>query len=77
MIASVIKVEVAGITLQADEDSKIVVLPTCIFPNIEGGVQMGQIFEINEQENTVTYCEEETNFRRQKVAELLAKRNKV
>lgn len=77
IIVSVIKVEPDLITLENDETGETYQKPITEFPTLKQGIQMGQIFEFDMDNGTITFNEEETKSRKEKVAGLLAQLHRV
>lgn len=77
IVVSVIKVEPNLITLENDETGETYQKPLVDFPVLEHGIQMGQIFEWNEENGEMKFNEEETKSRKEKVASLLAQLNRI
>lgn len=77
ILTSVIKVEPFCITLEDDVTGETHVIPIEKFPVMEQGIQMGQIFEVDFENDVIYFNEEETTSRRTKVASLLARLNRI
>ena len=77
MTTSVIKVEPFFITLEDDETGETHVVPIEKFPTMTQGIQMGQIFEVDFENDVICFNEEETTSRRNRVASLLARLHKI
>lgn len=77
ILTSVIKVEPFCITLEDDATGETHVVPVEKFPVMEQGIQMGQIFEVDFENDVICFNEEETASRRAKVASLLARLKRI
>ena len=77
ILTSVIKVEPLCITLEDDATGETHVIPVEKFPIMDQEIQMGQIFEVDFENDIIYFNEEETVSRRAKVASLLARLHKI
>lgn len=77
ILTSVIKIEPEQVTLENDTNGETYVIPISQLPEIAEGIQMGQIFNVDWQNGTILFDEEETRTRKTRVASLLARLHKI